>query len=218
MIGTITFHWGTNYGAVIQAYALQKALLYLGYKTEIINYQPRRLVVLRYLSALRSKDFALLKKEKKLKQFRKKNLICSKKRYSNNCELFAIKDKYTHIIVGSDQVWNYSFTMGAEGRQTLSYFLNFVGKETKKISYAASFGMDSAPDDYIKAVRPLIEQFDAISVRENTGAIIAKQLGVEAEIVCDPTLLLTRDDYEQMIPHSVDRNGYHTYFTNELMM
>jgi len=75
MIGTITFHWGTNYGAVIQAYALQKALLYLGYKTEIINYQPRRLVVLRYLSALRSKDFALLKKEKKLKQFRKKNLI-----------------------------------------------------------------------------------------------------------------------------------------------
>lgn len=198
-IGTITFHWATNYGAVIQAYALQQCLTKLGFETEIINYVPRRTTLINALVALKNRNLQYFNKEHHISKFRNKYLKLSGSKIGSSKKLKRYANQYTHIVAGSDQIWNYSFTMGAEGGQSLSYFLNFAGQNTKKISYAASFGMDIAPDDYIKVVSPLVKQFDGISVRENTGVKIAEQLGVRAEIVCDPTLLLRKEDYELLL-------------------
>ena len=207
-IGTMTFHWATNYGAVIQAYALQKCLKDFGYETEIIDYVPKRTIMINTLFAIKNRNREFFHKERNINQFRREHLKLSEKKIGLSRRLSRYANEYSHIIVGSDQVWNYSFTMGAEGRTTLSYFLDFVGPNTKKISYAASFGMDSAPNDYIDLVKPWVSSFDGISVRENTGVDIAKQLGVNAEIVCDPTALLKREDYETLLPPSEGKNRY----------
>ena len=208
MIGTITFHWGTNYGAVIQAYSLQRAIQGIGYETEIIDYRPRRLLVLRLLYAIKTMNFNQIKKEVKLKAFRKKYLLCSKRKYNNNKELFSISDEYTHIVVGSDQVWNNSFTMGAEGGITLSYFLNFAGESTKRISYATSFGSDSVSEGYIKAVKNDLLKFKNVSVRESSGISIVNRIGQDACLVCDPTALLTADDYSMLIGNRTQNSKY----------
>ena len=78
-IATITFHWATNYGAVLQAWALQKHLKKCGHETEIINYVPRLTQTLSKISMLRSRNFAHFKKEKAIKRFRRAELKLTKK-------------------------------------------------------------------------------------------------------------------------------------------
>lgn len=201
-IGTITFHWATNYGAVLQAFALQKYLRLQGCDVEIINYIPRRAWILEKISWLKNLKIRDIKKEKKIEQFRKTELILSTTRYCSNRELKRIRGKYKYVIAGSDQVWNNGFTMRAEGKPTLSYFLNFVGTETKRISYAASFGFDVATDEYIQTVKKEISLFSSISVRENTGLQVLQQLNVEGVVVCDPTLLLEKQIYDELVQKS----------------
>ena len=207
-IGIITFHWATNYGAVIQAYALQQCLRKLGLETEVINYVPRRTRLINAVVALKNRDCLYFKRERHISEFRNKYLILSGSKIGSSKGLIRFANQYSHIIAGSDQIWNYSFTMGAEGGLTLAYFIDFAGNTTKRISYAASFGMDTAPNDYISVVKPLVREFDGVSVRENSGTAIAEQLGVRADIVCDPTLLLRREDYEQILPSSTRKSHY----------
>jgi len=76
--------------------------------------------------------------------------------------------------------------------------LNFGKSETKRISYAASFGFseDKLNEKFAMAVKPLISHFDAISVREKSGLEILKKIGIKDAVqVCDPTFLLTPDEY-----------------------
>ena len=82
-IATITFHWAANYGAVLQAFALQKFLINKGFKTEIIDYIPMRTWIFGCIAAIKRRDFCFFKKLFKFKKFRKENLIISKKRYFN---------------------------------------------------------------------------------------------------------------------------------------
>ena len=198
-IATITFHWAKNYGAVLQAYALQKYLEKAGYETEIINYLPARTMVLNFIAAAKKGDKAFFRKIGQFKEFRKTELKISKKRYFNNKALLRCKDKYSAIITGSDQVWNMSFTKKAEGKPTLSYFLNFAGDNTKKISYATSFGASKLDQQMIDLISPELEKFSAISVRENSGADIIADMGFKCQTVVDPTLLLEAQDYLSLL-------------------
>ena len=195
-IGTITFHWATNYGAVLQAYALQQYLLSKNYETEIINYNPFRIKMLERLSWVKNLNGKQFKKEKLINKFRENELTLSSEMPLSNRDLMKLKDKYSHIIVGSDQVWNKGFTLQAEGKPTLSYFLNFAGNNCKRISYAASFGFDSADGKYVEVVKDEISKFSCISVRESTGISILNQMGLSGKVVCDPTLLLERTAYD----------------------
>ena len=125
-VGTITFHWVNNYGAVLQAYALQQYLLSKGFDTQIIDYRPRLVILRQYFLALKSREFPFFKQEKQLKNFRKKYLNLTKKSYPTNNSLKKEHFLFNAIIAGSDQIWNESFTLRAEGKPTLSYFLNFA--------------------------------------------------------------------------------------------
>lgn len=119
---------------------------------------------------------------------------------------FSPSDHFDTYIVGSDQVWrNWWNNRGVLGY----YFLNFLkGKRSKRIAYAASFGIDAIPGAMSKEdaeyVKPYLESFDDISVREASGIdLIRNTWGVNGvEQVVDPTLLLSADDYSKIIDNS----------------
>ena len=197
-IATMTFHWTGNYGAVLQAYALQKYLLLRGADAQIIDYVPRRVELSKFFLALKKRDRLFFKKRKLLRSFCKQELKLTKKTYRNNRALFQCADRYDAVICGSDQIWNESFTNGAEGKPTYSYFLNFIGKNTKKIAYAVSFGTPKLAQETQKNIAPYVKTFDRIAVREISGKEILARMGVEATVTVDPTLLLTAQDYRSL--------------------
>ncbi len=198
-IGTLTFHWATNYGAVLQAWALQQYLLEAGYETEIIRYLPRRIRLIQRLQALRRRDFSWFSRERGMAAFRKKALLQSRKTYPTGRALLRAGRQYDAVICGSDQIWNPSFTLTAEGKPTLSYFLHFIPEGIRRIAYAASFGAGQLPEEMERLIRPELQKFHAVSVREETGRQILSRLGFFAKVVCDPTLLLERSAYDRLI-------------------
>ena len=201
-IGTMTFHWATNYGAVLQAYALREYLTGAGYSTEIIDYCPRLVWMKQRFDAFRKGDFDFFRQEKSLKKFRNDYLKLSQKHYSSHRELINASMDYDCMIAGSDQIWNESFTLRGEGKTTLSYYLDFASENTKRIAYAVSFGFSSPSDEYRKEVEAELNKFSRISVREEDGRDIVKSFGLESTVVCDPTVLLSKDQYSELAKRS----------------
>lgn len=197
-VGTITFHWATNYGAVLQAYALQKYLQSIGYDTEIINYIPYKIKYRNVLSHLKNRDFNNLLKEYRISKFRKKNLVLSKPYYTNK-QLFKYCNIYNVFICGSDQIWNEWFINNSESNINLTYYLNFASSNSKRISYAASLGTNKLKKSTINLVENELIKFSKIGVRENTGKLIMNDMGLDATVVLDPTLLIESSIYNEII-------------------
>ena len=198
-IGTITFHWGTNYGAVMQAYALQNVLNNMGNETEIIDYLPIRVATIQKVNELCLKNFNFFKKEKNIENFRKNELKLSIKTYKNSKALKKCRNSYDAVICGSDQIWNESFLLHSESCPNLSYYLDFVAANSKKISYAVSFGTNKLSNKSNDLVLPQLQKFNSISVREKTGQEILSNINIKSEIVLDPTLLLNKDNYNSLL-------------------
>ena len=198
-IGIITFHWAANYGAVLQAYALQQFLLKHGYDAEIIDYRPGRVLAIQTWCSIRNNDHALREKRRCIQKFRTKELVLSKKRFYFCRGLKKVFTNYSILISGSDQVWNESFALGAEGKPTLSYFLQGAPAKVKRLSYAASFGTEHVSDRYKVVTEKELRQFQAISVRENSGKKIIESYGLKAAVVCDPTQLVGKEDYDKLL-------------------
>lgn len=125
-------------------------------------------------------------------QFRDKYISFSDEEYRNITSLyeqFPTKE-YSHIVVGSDQVWNYATDFSKE-----PFFLTFCS-EVKKLSYAASIGHSSIPDSVGVKYSKWLKDFSAISVRENTGVkAIAKLTDRDVVQTLDPTLLLNANEW-----------------------
>jgi hypothetical protein len=210
-IGTITFHWATNYGAVLQAFALQKYLKLNGYETEIINYIPFRVRLIQTIMNIKNLKIIDFVKEYKINKFRKQYLSLSKKTFHTNNSLVKEYHDYDVCICGSDQIWNESFVLYAESKPTLSYYLNFVGREKTRISYATSFGTDKLSSEVVNLIKPELAKFKNISVRENTGKTIIEDMGLNAELVVDPTLLLESKVYEELIDKENTKNHFQLF-------
>lgn len=198
-IGVMTFHWATNYGAVLQSYALVKCLKEMGYEAEDINYLPRETMLKLRFFDLYLRRFANIKRSSIFKKFRKNVLTVSKKTYGSNRTLHGITNEYDAIITGSDQIWNKSFLMTAEKKPTPSYFLDFVPENVLRISYAASFGSNELSEEVKKYGLPELRKFHAVSVRENNAVGLLGAEGIPAKAVCDPTLLLEPASYAEII-------------------
>lgn len=211
-IGVITFHWATNYGAVLQAYALFDYLESKGHQVEIINYKPSRYdwmpfrIVLSNPSQLLP-QIKLYQREQLINRFRRKFLKMTK-RYKTADELKRLADSYDVIISGSDQVLNPSFTKGGEGKQTDAYYIGFSGVKTKKIGYAVSFGCRDYPEDAFIFAKEWIHNFDAIGVRELSGIDILKAFRYKQyySVVPDPTLLCGKSMFEKLQLTSMNDN------------
>ena len=209
-IGIITLPLHTNYGGILQAYALQRILRQWGYDVETID-KPHRYNIpfwkLMLLIPLRAyKKYVRKEKEGIFKEWVHNKYYPIISRYteqfiSNNinrheCENFPIvrEGQYDCLIVGSDQVWRRKYH-----KSIASVYLDFARDwNIKRIAYAVSFGSDrwEYSDEDTCACKHLIAAFDAVSVREISGINLCRQyLGIDATHVLDPTMLLEKENY-----------------------
>ena len=116
----------------------------------------------------------------------------------------AVSGKYDIYIAGSDQIWDYKLTNFDQ-----TYFLDFPEKGKKKCSYAASIGEHIPPEQFRNDYSRLLNDFDEILVREDYGADIVNELtGKKPEVVCDPTLLLTAEEWNKLLKEPKIRGKY----------
>lgn len=211
-VGVITFHDYDNYGAILQSYALQRKLKEMGTYPEIIDYRcdyisnPFRLVNLKK-KGLFNYIYGAIGHICYIPRRRQCNLFRKHMRYSqpvSKGNMGAVAGKYDIYIAGSDQIWDYKLT-----NFDTTYFLDFVKKGKKKCSYAASIGEHEPPEQYRKKYSSLLKDFDQILVREDYGADIVESLtGSRPGITCDPTLLLTADEWTSLLKEPRCKNKY----------
>lgn len=193
-IGILTFPKSPSFGAALQMYGLYRALENLGCDVEIINYRNTFMSKKKHITRAKNPlknmliDLLDLPVKKKFHNFEEQlsffpaNMICEKD------DLTKVAQRYDYLICGSDQVWNPHIT-----GEDLHYFFSFCNDGKKKISYAASFGVNALSDHFSQKIKEQLQQFHHISVREAQGAkIVSKLLGRGCDIVLDPTMLLTR--------------------------
>lgn len=197
---TLTFHYVENYGAVLQAFALQYKIKELGHENVILNYKSKSLTNSFSLNALKVKGIVryilgicywIVRRLRKPKfdKFRSSMNITSPISKHNLTKLYY--DKY---IVGSDQVWNHNLV-----NEDQTYMLKFVRQKDKKASYAASFGFEKLDDDKKDIYRKMLQDFNYINVRESSALNIVKDLvDKKVSLTLDPTFLLTKECWKKL--------------------
>lgn len=204
-VGILTFHSSNNYGALLQCYALKSTIESLGFNVSIINLRKEYIKDYQHLSYLKKNENLLKKKitdlvfQREFDVFRDKYLRAQFTREVRQVEdMEQFSDAFDAIVVGSDQVWRYAYTK----KTFYSFFLDFVDDQTKKISYAASFGLDyfEGSSEVEKKAKELVKRFTAVSVREAQGVDICnKHFGIDAVHVLDPVFLKSKEQYTSEI-------------------
>ena len=206
-IGVLTFHRTSNFGSSLQAYGLYEKIRDLGYSCEIIDYRCPAIEKRENLKPeLRLSDPkgivrqclygpAIKRKAQKLEQFGKEKMMLSKPYEPDN--IGEAELDYSKIIVGSDIVWGRDIT-----EDDYTYFLDFVRNDSKKYAFSSSVGNCDIRENEEK-LSGLLKSFQRIAVREDEAVSWVRKIsGREAEQVCDPTLLLTTEEWERAIPPS----------------
>lgn len=218
----------TNYGGLLQAFALQKVVRDMGYDVQTDNpyYLRKKTFKEKVKDILARFVYGVLKGDKKYKPLLKKEL--KRKDYeivAQNTLPFIEKniqtvdffegnisptkemiERYDTYLVGSDQVWRRKYG------DVKRYFLSFLNHTSKvRVAYAASFGLDNI-DEYSSnekvICKNLIKDFSCVSVREESAIeILNKEFNVQSSLVLDPTLLLEKQDYESLIGDSSEFNA-----------
>jgi len=149
-----------------------------------------------------------VEKQKKLYREFDKNIPYSKDVYSlDDIRKGKLLTKYDMFIVGSDQVWN-----GPRVGCLDVYMCDFMHQKRGALSYAASFAIDSIPENMKDAYLKYIQNMDTLLVREERGVELCKQLGrYDAKHVVDPTMLLEGKDYEELISYPLGLVGTEEY-------
>lgn len=203
-IGILTFHDAINYGAVIQAWALQTTLQHMGHIVSIIDYRrgarPKLPWALGLLWRTIRYDFSLMRKEIPFWWFRMRHLNETRKGSSvTEC----LGGRVDAVVVGSDQVWNPIYLIDNNGSIDRNYFLGNVPDGCRRIAYAASMG-EAKFGAYTNEVKEMLRRFTGISVRERFAQSVLYGMGLtKIDVVPDPTLLLLRRDYDTI----ANRNG-----------
>lgn len=184
-----------NYGNRLQNYALQSILEKNGSFAETVRRNAGfRGSFATKLRTLKSRVGAIKHINDRINKFRRFDRLIhfSDQIVAADYISPGVGGSYDMFVVGSDQVWNPDFDFNSE----LEY-LPFVPK-SKKIAYAASFGVSEIASNRERTAE-LLDGFSAISVREDAGAKIVRDLsGVESPVVLDPTLLLSAGDWNQV--------------------
>lgn len=217
-IAILSLILNTNYGGILQSYALQTILERMGHNVKVLDHEFVTDLPLRQLVKVLPKRFInkyIFRNNITLytpqyyqrKQYRERSThtrsFIFKNIHIRKCKSLKRlrNNEFDAIVVGSDQVWRPSYFI-CWGDFLDSFLLFAKGWDIRRISYAASFGTDKwmfNSSDTIK-IRELIHLFDAVSVREMDGINICKDnLGIETTLVLDPTLLLSKTDYVKLI-------------------
>lgn len=205
-IGQLTFHASHNYGSVLQAYAMSKILQKLGHHSEFINLRPKTQKDAYQIIKPSDKGVrlffklliypALKKRWNHFERFITQVLPITDHEYSSTIELRQASFDYDAYVVGGDQIWNPA----CQDFES-AYYLQFLPADNsaKKISYSPSLGK-SEFDALIKSkMAQWVSCFDAISVREKSGADLIQSLtDKKVNLVCDPVVLLDKSEWEKL--------------------
>lgn len=197
-IGILTLPQTPNYGWVLQAFALSKVLSKMGHEPYFINRRWNGSPTSFFKSFQRFVYYNFFMGP--FYKFRKKFIPSTRPCVSDE-ELIEVVNDYSFdaIVVGSDQVWRLSLSLGLK----YNFFLDFLsGNDIKRISYAPSFGTDiwEGNKEETEKIKRLLKKFNAISVREASGVDVVRNIfDLHAEHVLDPTLLLSKEDYNQLL-------------------
>ncbi len=199
-----------NYGACLQAYAIQKFLQDGGRnQVEIMKYigvagytpddpvsRILRNPFFKWIRCRVSSSYAIhFEKRKKFDNFRNQYLHFSDRSYHSNEELKKQSGNYDAYVCGSDQIWNPVIFH----RNERPYFLDFAPEGKKRVAYAPSIGISSIPEEFREEMADLLNHMDVLSAREKTGSDIVTALtGRECRTVLDPTLLLSGDQWREI--------------------
>ncbi len=212
--GIITFHRASNYGAVLQAYALQYALKSMGVNAPIVDYRTPQ-VEFDHRPQFSMRKNGLLRGGKQLQAklrkaclfdaFRARALDMTEQ-YSEG-DLVKVAQGFDGFVVGSDQVWSEVF-----GGLDPNLFLTFLAPQ-KRWSYACSFGT-SSPSVALKAMcETQLPLFRGVSLRESSGChFVEERLGIEARTDIDPVLLLSANDWDTFSDRPTE-DGYILVYT-----
>lgn len=239
-LGILTLIPYDNYGGILQGYALQTVLERMGHdvtimRTKLYNWVSLKNKILRFVWWVKDRyvkrkagisclvpgtylDYRVAR----IKPFIDKHIHFTRE-FSSTRDLYRFQDKsqYDGFVVGSDQTWRPCLSP-----DLYHMFCDFLPASSHKlrIAYAASFGVDTNEfsDVQLGICKPLIKKFQAISVREESGVKLCKDLfGVEAKHVLDPTMLLNKEDYLELIKdyhpqnEHVDLMQYMFFFNHE---
>ena len=222
-IKTITCHHVYNYGASLQAYALQHYLETLGHEVEIIDFNPwfhcdrynpfwmpknaigraaqiiKILPFMRYIwypyKAYKGGMFKTWGRKAAFDKFEKEYYHLTPIKYYSSEQLQKKPPRADVYVAGSDQIWN---TFSENGKEP-GYYLDFGKESIKRISYAASLATSTIKEEYKVFIKEKLARFNAISVRENTGAKLLADLGIDnISVVLDPVFLLDKSEWQQL--------------------
>ena len=231
-LGIVTHYYDSiNYGGNLQAYALCSFLSDQGYDAEQICFPLSGRRIKDYFIAKSGKDFlkyivsqakdffTLPSKRQRLSNERtkyrhfyqiKKNsfyhfnhdLIPHSEKVYKRDNINEVADVYDAFITGSDQVWNLKW-------YDPILFLAFAPSDKPKISYAASMAMDTILKKQANAAKKHLKDYRAISVREKKSVELLQEISpVEVQMVLDPTLLLSRDDWDKVCADRLIEDDY----------
>lgn len=213
-IGILTLPLHTNYGGILQAYALQTVLERMGHQVVVIDEPIRKgkatfkQIIKRIIKKFIGRPTTILWE----KYFYESYPIISQnirrfidsylKREVVESPSLLKEQNFDAIVVGSDQIWRPKYYDKIEDA-----YLHFAKdwKSLKRIAYAPSFGTDvwEYSEEQTMEFSQLLKKFDAISVREQSGIRLCKErFNIDSKLVLDPTMLLSKDDYNKLINES----------------
>lgn len=205
-IAVLTF-WESqnNYGQILQLFALQRYLREMGHEPYVVKYyRIPSYSTLTNIKRLARKMFALGSQkrpatsdyqQRDFDAFRNKYIQFGEDVYRSVADLGQNPPDAGAYICGSDQVWNNKLAVPCK-----AFLLNFGSADTLRISYAASFGQKQLDSETFKMFKSSLPNFDAVSVREDSGTQICSSLGYSnAQWVLDPTMLFDRYQWISML-------------------
>lgn len=249
-VGIVSCYFKTNYGSMLQAYATQRILDRWGIDNETIDisgfnaeirrgkgryyarnlfnmpmYQAKKGFVRHILHRKTNAEFGanIRTRRQAFTRFQQAQFRLSAPCPSKAALADACAGAYTDVLVGSDQLW-LPLNIAAD-----YYTLSFVPDGINTVAYATSFGVSALPRYQRAASARFLNRITHISVREQSGQRIVRELtGREVPVVCDPTLLFTGEDWREIQPdgplvdgpyifcYFLGRNAAHRAFANRL--
>ncbi len=232
-IGVVTYwHGSSNYGMMMQCWALQRKLKEMGHDPFVIRFDPerpkyillakklidtfKRVLNKGYRIEARNKDKrerynADKDKLRAFEAFRKKNLQLSEHYYRYASELIKNPPMAECYIAGSDQIWCMDFSIDGNAK---GMFLAFGDDNIRRVAYAPSFGRTTYSKDNEHYLKDALSRFNSLSCREMAGVEICRRLGFEAQKVVDPTMLLSARDYNALCDTVSYQNYVFIYSVN----
>ena len=223
-IGILTVHHSVNFGATLQAFASNRFLQKQGYQAEVVDYRQDSLEVDAHLKSnlraswVNDKNHSFFHRMKLATYLlfslpgRARRYRCFaefREKYMNLSEPCSTgreigQKGYTHIVCGSDQIWNPALTGGLDP----VFFANFPGNH-KKISFAASMGASSFSNKNLALAEAWINTMDACSVREiQTQEYLSGLVSIPVVQILDPVFLLEKEDYDAIMAPSKIKEPY----------